>query len=207
MAARRIRFDIRQAGKPILLVMAALAVANVAAFAFLVRPAVNKVRALEAGNEPELQALKQRRNEVEALESFFASLQQAEADLARLRSDVLSTRVERMVDVQRELERLCREFRIDLDSVNYDNEELPEEGLERFAMIVPLEGGYANLRRFLQAVEDSENFLVVERVALGEGKEGGVMLMLNITLAAYFDAPPGTKGADRPPSRRSRRST
>ena len=140
------------------------------------------------------------------METFFAGLQQAEADLAKLRTEVLSTRAQRMVDIQRELERLCVEFRIDLDSVTYDNDLLGEEELERFAMVVPLEGGYANLRRFLQAVEDSANFLVVERVALGEGKEGGVMLLLNITLAAYFDMPPEMKG-DRPASRRSRRST
>jgi Tfp pilus assembly protein PilO len=204
MTARRLRFDIRQAGKPILLVMAALLVANVGAFALLVRPAVNKVRALEAGNEPELQALRQRREAVETLEQYFNGLERAEADLAALRADVLSTRDARMVDVQQEVERLCGEFRIDLDSATYDNDLLPEEELDRFAMEVPLEGGYANLRQFLQAVENSTNFLVVERVALGEGKEGGVMLQLNITLAVYFDMPAEMKG-DRPPRRRSGR--
>lgn len=206
MTARRLRFDIRQAGKPILLVLAALLLANLAVFALLVRPAVKKTRALEAGNEPELQALQQRRDAVEKLERFFEGLKQAEADLATLRADVLSTRAARMVDVQRELERLCSAFRIDLESVAYDNDLLPEEELERFAMEVPLEGGYANLRRFLQAVENSESFLVVERVALGEGKEGGVKLLLNITLAAYFDMPAEMKGqrpARRRPGRRS----
>ena len=56
-------------------------------------------------------------------------------------------------------------------------------------MNVPLEGGYPALRRFLQAVEQSDKFLIVERVALAKGKEGGVMLQLNITLATYFNAP------------------
>ena len=56
-------------------------------------------------------------------------------------------------------------------------------------MIVPLEGGYQNLRSFIQAVESSEQFIVVERVQLGRSNEGGVMLQLNITLATYFDAP------------------
>ena len=55
---------------------------------------------------------------------------------------------------------------------------------------VPLEGGYANLRKFLQAVEGSDKFLVVERVALARGKQGGRMLDLNISLATYFMASP-----------------
>ena len=71
-------------------------------------------------------------------------------------------------------------------------------------MTVPLEGGYANLRRFLQAVEVSDKFLVVERVALGEGKRGGAMLQLSITLATYFDAPERYKrGKERERRRRA----
>jgi len=54
---------------------------------------------------------------------------------------------------------------------------------------VPLEGGYHNLRGFIQAVESSSQFLVIERVVLVRSKEGGVLLQLNITLATYFDAP------------------
>jgi Tfp pilus assembly protein PilO len=56
-------------------------------------------------------------------------------------------------------------------------------------MVVPLEGGYANLRKFLQAVESSSKFLVIEQVALAQGHEGGAILQLNIALATYFDDP------------------
>ena len=46
------------------------------------------------------------------------------------------------------------------------------------------------------SVENSEKFLVVERVALGEGKRGGVMLQLSISLATYFEAPEDVKRAN-----------
>ena len=80
-------------------------------------------------------------------------------------------------------------FSIDLESVSFASEPLYKEDLDRLVMVVPLEGGYTNLRKFLQAVEESDKFLLVERVALAEGREGGVMLQLNITLATYFDLP------------------
>ena len=107
--------------------------------------------------------------------------------------EVLSTRQKRLIEVQLELVALAEQFSIDVDSVDIENELLHEEELDKLVMSVPLEGGYANLRKFLQAVESSEKFLVVERVALGEGKRGGVMLQLNISLATYFDAPEDVK--------------
>ncbi|MFN0281755.1 MAG: hypothetical protein ACKVZ6_07260 [Kineosporiaceae bacterium] len=70
-------------------------------------------------------------------------------------------------------------------------------------MTLPLEGGYANLRRFLHAVEISGEFLVIERVALAEGDEGGVRLALNITLATYFDLPERDKRSSRGAARRA----
>ena len=104
--------------------------------------------------------------------------------------------------VQAEVARLCRLFSIDLESVAFDNDLLMGEELDRMVMTVPLLGGYENLRKFLQAVESSDKFLVVERVALDENKEGGVMLQLSITLATYFDLPPELKEQKRPTRRR-----
>jgi Tfp pilus assembly protein PilO len=108
--------------------------------------------------------------------------------MKRLSLDVLSTRQRRMINVQLEVARLVREFGIALDRVSYENESLDNGALERFGIVVPLNGGYSNLRKFIQAVESSSNFLVVERVALGAGKSSDV-IELNITLATYFIAP------------------
>lgn len=98
-----------------------------------------------------------------------------------------------MVEVQRELEMLCGRFSIDLESVTFASELLESENVDKLIMVVPLQGNYANLRRFLQAVENSDKFLLVEQVALAEAKLGGVMLELNVTLATYFNAP-GRRG-------------
>jgi Tfp pilus assembly protein PilO len=189
MTSRRIKFDIRQAGRSIVIVLLAWLLLNTSFYFFATRPKVRAYDSLMKGSEPQLLALENRKKEVEHREAYLAALQQAEKDLTELRRDVLSTRNKRMVDVQRELERLCGQFNIDFNSVTYDNELLLGQELDKMIMIVPLQGNYASLRRFLQAVEGSDKFLLVERVALAEGKEGGVMLQLSITLATYFNAP------------------
>lgn len=197
MNIRRLKFDIRQAGRHILMVLLVWFVANSAFYLFATRPRIKEYASLVEGSAPQLAALEKRKKQVELREGFLKKLDRAEDDLRHLREEVLSTREERMVDVQRELQRLCGQFNIDFESVTYDSEALLGQELDKLIMVVPLQGNYANLRRFLQAVEGSEKFLLVERVALAEGKEGGVLLQLNITLTTYFNTPTAEERATR----------
>ena len=188
MTARRARFDVRTAAPRIALALGGLVLVNVALSALLVRPKVTEYRQLTSASSPHLDAVKKREKEVEAREAYAASLVKARDDMKRLAVDVLSTRQRRMVGVQLEQSKLAREFGIAWNQVHYENEITSNGALDRFGIVMPLNGGYKNLRKFIQAVESSENFLVIERVALGEGKSADVV-ELNITLATYFIAP------------------
>lgn len=200
-----LKFDIRQMGRRIVTALLAWLVLNIVFLALFVRPRVREFRTLEEESRPRLEALAQRQQEVEEEEAFVEGLRQAETDLATLRHTVLGDRRSQMVPIQLELARLASQFNINLERVQYQNSDLVEEGLERMAMVVPLEAGYGNLRKFIQAVEGSEKFLVIERVALGQGKEGGSLLQLNITLATYFDAPRLRKKQENEDRRQPRR--
>jgi hypothetical protein len=188
MARRVAWLDIRQGGRRILVAFGVLAALNAVFYFALAQPSVREYRRLSDEREP-FQRLNERRSVVEGHESFLQAVQQAEQDLEVLKEEILSTRNQRLVEVQEEVASLCEQFGIALDTVSSDSALLLDEGLDRFAMTVPLEGNYANLRKFLQAVENSDKFLVVERVSLAVGKEGGKSLSLNIALATYFTAP------------------
>jgi Tfp pilus assembly protein PilO len=184
-----VRFDIRLAGRVFVVLYAVMAVINVAFFLLLTRPTVHEYTNMTQKTAPLMRAVQRREDQVADIEEYASRLEQAENDLVRLREEILATKNTRMVDVQIELHRIAEKFGINTEQVSYQNEILAEEDLERFAMVVPLEGGYQALRGFIQAVESSEQFMVVERVQLGRSSEGGVMLELNVTLATYFDAP------------------
>jgi Tfp pilus assembly protein PilO len=187
LKARRAGFDIREASGKIFLLLFAGLVANVAATVLWVRPKVVRYEQLTGLSSPQLSVVKTREKEVAEKETYRAGLEKARDDMKRLASDVLSTRQRRMIGVQLEIAKLVREFGIALDRVQYENETVDDGALERFAIVVPLAGGYSSLRKFIQAVESSDNFLVVERVSLGAGKTNDVV-ELNITLATYFIA-------------------
>jgi Tfp pilus assembly protein PilO len=187
-----LRFDVRQSGRRAAVLLAVGIALNAGAYFALVRPHVREAKGLEEDSEPRLEQIKQREAEVAAKERFVQAVDTASKDLASLRQDVLSTKRQRMIAVQLEVAQLASKFGINLERVHYeapDPEQAGKEGLERFGMKVPLKGGYANLRKFLQAVEASDEFLVIEQVALEGEPDNRAALELNITLATYFDAP------------------
>jgi len=197
MRPLKLRFDIRQASRQLLLVyLAVLAFTLVFGLVF-VRPRVLRYRTIVEESEPRTKIVQAREAEVKGREAFLAALERAQEDLKRLRKEVLSTRDRRMIEAQFELDRLAKQFGADMNSVQYDNVRLEGEGLDRFAMVAPLAGGYSNLRKFIQAVEASDKFLVIERVAIGSNTTGGPLLQLNITVATYFDLPDLNKGPQR----------
>ncbi len=189
MTGARTRFDPRQAGRHVLAAYLVLAVLNVVFAVLTLRPRVASFAALTADSGSGLTRLTQREEQVGALERYAAALRKAEGDLEHFRREVLSTRDRRMIQAQLEVAQLAERFNVGVERIQYENQPLEEEGLDRFAQTVPLQGGYTSLRRFIQAVEESEKFLVIERVALVQGSDGGSLLELNITLATYFDSP------------------
>jgi Tfp pilus assembly protein PilO len=188
VTARRPRFDIREASGMVFIVMGALLLVNVAISVVVVRPKVARYRQLTDVSSPQLQVVKLREKEVTEKEDYRKALEKARDEMRRLAGDVLSTRQRRMIGVQLEINKVARSFGIASDQVKYENESVDNGALERFGSVVPLAGGYSDLRKFIQAVESSDNFLVIERVQLGSGKSSDV-LDLNITLATYFIAP------------------
>lgn len=172
----------------VFIVMGALLLVNVAISVVVVRPKVARYRQLTDVSSPQLQVVKLREKEVTEKEDYRKALEKARDEMRRLAGDVLSTRQRRMIGVQLEINKVARSFGIASDQVKYENESVDNGALERFGSVVPLAGGYSDLRKFIQAVESSDNFLVIERVQLGSGKSSDV-LDLNITLATYFIAP------------------
>ena len=167
MTPRRARLDVRDASGRIALTLAAALLANATVSALVVRPKVTRYRELTSLSSPQIQVVTGREKDVAQKESYRTGLEKARDDMKHLAGDILSTRQRRMIGVQLEIAKLVKEFGIALDRVQYENEAVDNGALERFAIVVPLSGGYTSLRKFIQAVESSDNFLVIERVALG----------------------------------------
>ncbi len=101
-------------------------------------------------------------------------------------NDVLGTKESRMIQIQREVRSIAGSFGLDPETINYQRELLDKVALVRFQINVPLVGDYRNLRQFINKIENSQNFLMIDGVSLGGAKDGGALLDLNIQLSTYF---------------------
>ena len=104
-------------------------------------------------------------------------------------NDVLGTKEARMIQIQREVRSIAGSFGLDPETINYQKELLDKVALVKFQINVPLVGDYRNLRQFINKIENSENFLIIDSVSLGGAKDGGALLDLNIQLSTYFKSP------------------
>jgi Tfp pilus assembly protein PilO len=117
----------------------------------------------------------------------------AETDLQTFYTDVLprdfatATRT-----TNRWLQEAARQAGLEFKSAHFDWAPIRDSRLSRAFSTVTLSGRYANIRRFLYAVETASEFIVVEQVGLAEtsstrGSDGG--LDISLAVSTYFLSP------------------
>lgn len=201
------RFDVREKSGTLSIVVLVWLGLNLA-IALL----VNAPRAKEVTLKDE-QALRvasqiaNKTDDVERLRDEYARITSGNTGLDNFYDVVLSTKQLRLVSFQRELREIAKQFNINFESVNYNRENFAKEKVAKFDAMTPLSGSYANLREFVERIERSENFIVIEQIQLANSKEGGIILSLGINLATYFVDPeipePVVPGQAAKPPRRS----
>jgi Tfp pilus assembly protein PilO len=203
-------FDVREKS-PLLIGITLAWLALNLAFTFL----VNVPRAAEAARlEEEAGRLNtlvtSRQKEIERLRGERTRVVGGSDELQKFYQDVLSTKSERMIAFQKEIREIAQKFRIDLKSINYAAEAAPtKDKIARFGAAMPLTGSYEGLREFIETIEKSQQFIIINSIELSNSKEGGVILGLSIGLSTYFldpEMPDREQLAAPPPRGRARRT-
>jgi hypothetical protein len=83
---------------------------------------------------------------------------------------------------------VARESGVEFSRSTFKEDEIRESRLKRWTANAKLVGDYANVRKFLYAVETAEEFVIIEEVGLSqiEATRGGDLLELELSLATYF---------------------
>ena len=183
------RFDIREERAKVATILGVLAVANLLLYVTLILPRMHR----QAVEERRVTDLTQNLAEVSRRVTLMNDLDQRfEGEKTKVEAfynRVLGTKDERMIQIQREVRAIASSLGMDPETIAYQPEVLEKVGLVSFSINVPLAGDYRNLRQFINRIEKSQNFLVVDSVSLGGAKDGGALLDLNIHLSTYFNSP------------------
>lgn len=180
------RFDLRAHLTPVLAGLAGLLVLNLALLLLVTQPRLSAAQNADETTADLASAVERDRKRVDGLESRVKEMQESREVLERFFSEDLATKRERLVAVQREIYGIARTFQVEAAQLKFDHEPVKGTNLVQLSVNIPLAGGYNNLRQFINKVEHSDLFLIIQSIQLQEGDRGGAMLNLNIRLSTYF---------------------
>lgn len=187
-------FDVREKAPVIAAVILAWLGLNLAiAFAINV-PRASEVASLSTDVEHLTREIQKKAADVDRLRPEHGRVLRGRSNLEVFFNEVLSTKQERLIDFQREIREIAGKYNINMEAISYPREVLANK-VTKLGAAMPLTGSYENLRSFLETIERSENFIIIESIQLSSSKEGGVILSLTIQLSTYFvdpDAPEKT---------------
>jgi hypothetical protein len=163
---------------------------NGALFAGVTHRLANKQDRLAAELERLQAELEGKREELRALsESEERASRNAEA-VRRFWDDVVPERVPGLTEAWDEIDRLASETNVTRGRTGYDREIL-DVGLERIKATMPVEGDYFDLVRFINRLERSERFFLVEQIALSQRETDRTTLQLDCSIEFFLK--PGTR--------------
>jgi len=180
--------DVRERAGVIVAVILVWLVLNLA-FAFFVNlPRSNEVVDLNDEVQRLTREIGTKSRDVERLRPHHGRVLEGNNNLDIFYESILATKEERLIPVQKEIRQIAEKYNINLDAISYPREILPNR-VVKLGAAMPLSGSYENLRSFIETVEQSKNFIVIESIQLANSKEGGVILSLTILLSTYFVDP------------------
>lgn len=169
--------------------------ANAVAFSIYRFGYADRVQALNEDLDKvqeELQPVQARRVE---LETLLRKARTTETQVAQLYG-LFSTPSQRSTSAMTEVRNLSRRAGLDFRSINYGKREVEDIGLIRHSFTFSVAGTYGELRQFINLLELSPSFLILDEIGLSEssGEEGverGSELRITLTLSTLYTGEEG----------------
>jgi hypothetical protein len=182
----------------IVLPLIALIIGNVAALVLGVLPLRQSVASAQDAAFRATTGLEAARRENQAAKTARVRKDEADVELSKFYTEVLpKAPAEASYLTHLWLQRKARQFNIEFQTGLYKVEPIRESQLSKATGNVILRGTYANIRRFLYDIETAQEFVVVEKVELGESgslqNDASGIIAITIDVATFFTTPDGAR--------------
>jgi Tfp pilus assembly protein PilO len=160
--------------------------ANAGVFFLLTLPRLDA----EAANRKRLARMLEQKTELSRIlderRDLLTLIEDNRENLQRFYNDVLGTRSQRLIEILAEREEIGGEFGVAPTQVRYETARVQNLPLEKFTMSFPLTGTYESLRFFVDTLEHSDNFFIIQDIELESGRETESELGMRISISTYF---------------------
>ena len=169
--------------------LAVALVANVLLYALVVYPLAGSVADDRGRATKAEQTRRLAQRDFNAAKGLAAGSEKAAEDLQAFYDKVLPANVSAAHRATYlTVAQMARKANLRLTRRGAQEEKGKEKRLDRFTWDVVLQGNYEDIRRFLYELETSTAFVVIDSVSLGQGREAGSPLEVNLRLSTYYRA-------------------
>lgn len=145
-----------------------------------------RVVQLEEQSQREEKELEKLQGTRQALEDRARQVEENQGGMEELYATRLSTQRHRLTSVIREVKDLVARAGLKYQGISY-----PEEKIERFtlvkkSMVFQVTGDYLSLRRFINFLELSDSFLILEKISMNETGGENHILRVNLHISTLF---------------------
>lgn len=179
----------------LILPLAILAVANLAALLLVVYPLSVRVGGAEQRAQDTATRLARASQEYRAARATLEGRERTDKQLERFYAEVLpkdQTAARRITYLK--LAQLARDADLLYQNRSFETEPAQDKSeLTRMNIAVPLQGEYADMRRFIHTLETAPEFIVIRDVQLAKGKdEKSSALTLTLNLSTFYRTEDGS---------------
>lgn len=172
-----------------ILPLAVALVANAVLYAVAVYPLGRRVAAAEQRSAAATQSVRTAETMYASAESVATGKAQATSELKSFYDDVLPDGLSgaRRITYVR-LAQVAADSGLQYERRTIRTEREPDSRLAKLEMTMVLAGRYEDVRRFIHELETSDEFIVIEDVALAQSEETAAPLVLTVDVATYYRA-------------------
>ncbi len=156
---------------------------NLLAVTFYHSAFAGQVERLEKRYQAETDKLAKSRDEIQVIEDFLSRVESHEARVEGLHREHFETEERRFTRAIREVKKLARQAGLRPASLSYPRKNLGSHELVQRNMNFAVSGTYDQLRSFINFLELTEHFFILNSVALGESGEDQRNPTLSIKLS------------------------
>lgn len=138
-----------------------------------------------------LETIQARRRSVERsradVQEEWRRWQDARGDLESLRGTYFYDEETIFRSLRLDIQQIFNRTGMNVPQINYSYSDVDKGQIKKVVVVFDYTGTYADLKRFLAAVERFPKFLTVEKVDFLKTEEDSGVLHLKVTLAAYYE--------------------
>ena len=172
----------------ILLTLVVLCLLNLPVYILLVRPVILADQIVTVRSREIQWQLRQRRTVRDKLHQIETRMQDSQSRFQEFKQRNLFSRERGNSELLRELESACRNAGLVKTRGVFQYDRDTRFNTRKLSVVLPIEGSYGNIRRFLNALENHAKFIIVDSLNLEDTREGSGVIRMDLQLSTLIGA-------------------